>query len=141
MAVRENEDDADRERRMYNVIGLVNDSRVAVQKLAAGNTMWATVSRPRTERGHGSHASKIRRLLHSIGADFNEVDAVYSTGSIWYKDVLVGSVERPRNGAHVRRGKLDHSWIDLQALSDATGVPEAELDALWSQIDPRVNKN
>ena len=134
MVLRADESEAARDRRMHSIIALVNEPRVACKKLASGNTLWAAVSRPRSERGSGSHASKIRRLLHGVGADFSEVDAVYATGSIWHKDILVGSVDRPRNGAHVVKGKLDHSWVDLIALSKTTGVSEEDLGKLWGQI-------
>ena len=132
--MRVDETEADVEKRMYTVIAMINDPRISMQKLASGNTLWASVSRPKTDRGHGSHASKIRRLLHELRVDFDEVDAVYATGSIWHKDVLVGSVDKPRNGAHVKKGKLDHSWVDLVALSKTTGVPEDDLAKMWDQI-------
>ena len=134
MTMRKDESESARDQRMLSIISQINEPRVAVQKLAAGNTLWAAISRPRSERGSGSHASKIRRLLHGVGADFGQVDAVYATGSIWYKDILVGSVDRPRNGPHVVRGKLDHSWVDLVALSKTTGVAKDELETMWNQI-------
>ena len=121
-------------RSVYSVIAMLNDPRIAAQKLASGNTLWASVSRPKTERGHGSHASKIRRLLHELQVNFDEVDAVYVTGSVWHKDVLVGSVDKPSNGVHVRKGKLEKSWIDLVALSKTTGVQEEDLTKRWDQI-------
>ena len=119
---------------MLAIIAKVNDPRISTQKLASGGTLWATVSRPKSDRGNGSHASKVRRLLHMVSADFDEVDAVYDTGSIWHKDLLVASVEKPRNGAHVRKGKLDSSWVDLVALSKTTGRSQEELESMWQQI-------
>ena len=134
MRLRQGESEADREQRMYAVIAKLNDPCMVVQKLASGNTLWATVSRPRTERGGGPHASKIRRLLHVVQADFDEVDSVYDLGSIWRKDVLVGSVDKPANGSHVKKGKMEGSWIDLVALAKTTGRKIDELEALWQQI-------
>ena len=134
MKLREGETEVDREQRMLALIARVNDPRVSVRKLASGGTLWATVSRPKTDRGNGSHASKVRRLLRMVAADFDEVDAVYDTGSIWHKDVLVASVDKPRNGAHVRKGKLDASWVDLVALSKTTGKSQDDLESMWQQI-------
>ena len=134
MRLRPGESEADREQRTYAVISKLNDPCMVGQKLASGNTLWATVSRPSTERGGGPHASKIRRLLHMVQADFDEIDSVYDSGSIWHKDVLVGSVDKPANGSHVKKGKMGGSWIDLVALAKTTGKKIDELEALWQQI-------
>ena len=77
--LRNGETEAEREQRMYAMISKLNDPCMVVQKLASGGTLWATVSRPRTERGGGPHASKVRRLLHMVQADFGEVDSVYDS--------------------------------------------------------------
>ena len=73
MKLREAESERDREQRMLAIIAKVNDSKISTQKLASGNTLWATISRPKSDRGNGPHASKVRRLLHMISADFGEV--------------------------------------------------------------------
>ena len=134
MKLRDKETKRDRELRMLALIARINDPRISTQKLASGGTLWATVSRPKADRGNGSHASKVRRLLRMVSADFDEVDAVYDTGSVWHKDLLVASVEKPRNGAHVRKGKLDSSWVDLVALAKTTARPQEDLEGMWQQI-------
>ena len=120
MKLREAETDREREQRMLALIAKINDLGISTQRFASGGTR-----RPKADRGNGSHASKVRRLLHMVSADFDEVDAVYDTGSVWRKDLLIASVDLPRNGAHVRKGKLDSSWIDLVALSKTTHGPVA----------------
>ena len=131
---RQGEAEAERDKRMHSIIALINDPKLASQKLAAGRTLWATVSRPRLDKGHGSHASKVRRLLHNVEANFQEVEAVYVSGSVWHKDLLVASVDRPKNGPHVKQGKIAGSWVDMIALAKTTGKKAEELEALWSQI-------
>ena len=121
--LRPEESEGDRASRMQAIISKINDLQATGQKLASGRTLWASVSRQRTERGHGAHASKVRRLMHNVDANFQEIDCVYVSGSVWHKDMLVASVDKPRNGAHVKPGRLEGSWIDLVALAKTTGKP------------------
>ena len=134
MRLRKDETESDKDKRMYDIIAKVNDPAISTLNLAAGGTLWAALSRPKTERGAGSHASKVRRLLHTVKADFAEVDAVYDSGSIWHQDLLVASVDKPKNGQHVLKGKVAGSWVDLVALAKTTGRPQSELEEIWAQI-------
>ena len=43
-------------------------------------------------------------------------------------------MDKPSNGSHVKKGKMDGSWIDLIALSKTTGKAASELESLWLQI-------
>ena len=58
----------------------------------------------------------------------------HSTGSTWFKDSLVASVEKVRSHPQVQRGALDHSWIDIAAIAKLSGKVEKDLVEAWDKI-------
>ena len=120
--------------RMMAIIAAVNSARVQSEHTADGKAIWAAISRPRSERGPGQHCGKTRKLFYQLGLGVSEVECGYSTGSTWYKDNLVSSVEKMRNGEHVSRGILDHSWIDVPLIAKLSGKNEKEIGDAWEKI-------
>ena len=53
--------------RMLAVISAVNFAAVQSENTALGRSIWAAISRPRTERGPGFHCGKVRKLLYQAG--------------------------------------------------------------------------
>ena len=112
--------------KMLAVVGKIQSARLQTEHLADGKHVWATLSRPRSERERASHASKMRRLLYTLS------DPEYSTGTLWAKDKLMGSVTRSRpEGVVCEQGKAAGSWISVEAFSELTGKHKDEVMKAW----------
>ena len=121
-------------RRMLAVIAAVNGARVQSENTQEGKFIWATISRPRSERGPGYHCGKVRKLLYQLDIGVAEAECAYSTGSLWLKDRLVASVEKVANNMGVKKGKLDHSWIDTALIAELSGRKQVDIDEAWDGI-------
>ena len=120
--------------RMMAVIAAVNGAKIQSEHTAPEKTIWAAISRPRSERGPGTHCGKIRKLFYQLGIGVAEVECGYSTGSTWFKDKLVSSVEKVRNGPQVVKGVLENSWVDIPLIADLSGKKAADIQEAWSKI-------
>ena len=120
--------------RMMAIIAAVNAARIQSENTAEGKSIWAAVSRPRSDRGPGAHCGKTRKLFYQLGVGVAEVECGYSTGSTWFKDRLVSSVEKVRNDDKVAKGVLDHSWTDVILIAQLSGKGEQEVKDAWEKI-------
>ena len=133
-AVRKDENADGLRARMMAIIAAVNGARVQSENTAECKTIWAAVSRPRSDRGSGAHCGKTRKLFYQLGLGVAEVEGGYSTGSTWFKDSPVSSVEKVRNHSQVQKGIMDHSWIDLALIGKLSGKKEKDLEEVWAKI-------
>ena len=118
--------------KMLAIVGKIQSARLQTEHLADGKHVWATLSRPRAERERASHASKMRRLLYTLGWDAHQSDPEYSTGTLWATDKLMGSVTRSKpEGVMCEKGRAADSWINVEAFSDLTGKTREEVMTAW----------
>ena len=129
------DENADGQRtRMMAIIAAVNAARVQSENTAEGKNIWAAVSRPRSERGPGYHCGKTRKVFYELNIGVSEVECAYSTGSTWFKDKLVASVEKPQNNGAVAKGLMDHSWFDATLVAQLSGKSVKEVQTVWDRI-------
>ena len=121
-------------RRMLAIIAAVNGAKVQSENTVDNKFIWATISRPRSERGAGYHCGKVRKLLYQLDIGVAEAECAYSSGSLWLKDKLVASVEKVANHMRVKRGKLEHSWLDTELVAALTGKKKEDIEAAWEGI-------
>ena len=118
--------------KMLALIGKIQAARFQTEHLMDGKHVWATLSRPKSERERASHTSKMRRLLYTLGWDARQSDAEYPTGTLWAKDKLLGSVTRSRPQAGTcEAGRAANSWIDVAAFCSITGKTGEEVLNAW----------
>ena len=118
--------------KMLSLVGKIQSARLQTDHLADGKHVWATLSRPKSERESASHASKLRRLLYTLGWGAHQSDPEYSTGTLWAKDKLVGSVTRSKPSEVVcEHGRAAGSWVNIEAVSELTGKHEDEVIKAW----------
>ncbi|CAE7942707.1 unnamed protein product [Symbiodinium sp. KB8] len=100
-----------------------------------GKPMWAQFVKTREARKRSSHGSLIRRVCLAMVADCRHNQEAHSmfageessyevdwgSGTVWCSEWKLGSsVHRQPRGEHIRL--LSSGWIDLEAISRATGV-------------------
>ena len=118
--------------KMLALIGKIQMARFQTEHLQDGKHVWATLSKPKSERERSSHASKMRRLLYTLGWDARQSDPEYPTGTLWAKDKLLGSVTRSRpQGSTCEEGRAPSSWFDVGAFSSITGKTNEEVLSAW----------
>ena len=71
----------------------MNRAAVPTENTLDGFRVWCTISKERSQREEGSHASELRRILYSTKVGVQDADTDYCQGSVWHKDVLFGSVQ------------------------------------------------
>ena len=120
--------------RMMAIIAAVNSARVQSEHTAPDKSIWAAVSRPRAERGPGAQCGKVRKMFYQLGIGVEEVECGYSSGSTWFKDKLISSVDKVENGSHVSKGIVDRSWIDVPLIAELSGKVAKDVEEAWSRI-------
>ena len=119
-------------RKMLALISKIQAARFQTEHLQDGKHVWATLSKPKTERERSSHTSKMRRLLYTLGWDARQSDPEYPTGTLWAKDKLLGSVTRSRpQGSTCEEGRAPNSRIDVMSFSAITGKTSQEVVTAW----------
>ena len=132
---RQGEDDRGIQARMNAIIQVVSAAGIKTEHLQPDRTIWCAVSRPRQDRdGNGSHAGKIRKLLHWNKTDMSLVDCSYKQGSVWLQDTLVGSATKAPPHENVLQGKIKGSWIDAAAVAGVLGHQPAQIAKHWESI-------
>ena len=121
-------------RRMLAVIAAVNGAKVQSENTQDGKYIWAAISRPKNDRGSGYHCGKVRKLLYQLGIGVAEAECAYSTGSLWFKDKLVASVDKAADHDDVKKGKMDRSWLDVTLVAELSGKKKADVEAAWDEI-------
>ena len=120
--------------RMMAVIAAVNGAKVQSENTAEGKFIWSAISRPRSERGPGLHCGKVRKLLYQLDIGEAEAECAYSTGSLWFRDKLVASVDKAANTSNVKKGKLEGSWLDTVLLAKLAGKKLEDVEQAWELI-------
>ena len=136
--VRDGEDQSGVRDRMWKTIQALraNAHRLASTGAAdGGKPMWAQFVKTKEARKRSSHGSLIRRVCLAMVADCRQnqeahsmiageessYDVDWGSGTVWCSEWKLGSsVHRQPRGEHVRL--LSSGWIDLEAISRATGV-------------------
>ena len=85
--VRQGESPGTTRGRMSNMVEKVQDAHVQTEQLPPKSSLWASFSRPRSQRLTASHASKIRKLLWTLQVNAKAADCEYSTGTVWYGEL------------------------------------------------------
>ena len=118
--------------KMLALVSKIQSARLQTEHLADGKHVWATLSRPKSERERAGHASKMRRLLYALGWDAHQSDPEYSTGTLWARDKLIGSVTRSQpSEVTCERGRAAGSWVNVEAVSELTGKNLDEVVKAW----------
>ena len=82
-----------------------------------------------------SHASKLRRLLHTLQISVDGSDADYKEGSLWMADVLLGSAKLPPpHEVEIMQGKSEGSWMAPSLVAQVTGKDEGDIKVTWKEI-------
>ena len=132
---REGEDFEDMKARMLEITALVNKASIPTESTLDGCPVWAAVSRDRGDRLISSHASKLRRLLHTMKVSVDDTDADYKEGSLWMADQLLGSAKLdPPQGVEVMQGKVEGSWMAPSVVAATTGRNEGQVRETWKKI-------
>ena len=132
---RQGEDDRAVQLRMNGVTRAVAAAGIKTENLQENRAIWCAVSRARQDRdGNGSHAGKIRKLLHWSNTDMSLVDCSYRQGSVWLQDTMVGSVTKAAPNVNVLKGKMQGSWVDVAAIAKILGKQKDQLERQWENI-------
>ena len=140
---RDAETPADCRERMLRILKALNDEAYSSDSFPAGKKLWCSISRPKSERDRAAHASKLRRLLHSLGNGFvAQADTEYPTGSVWLGDSLIGSAVKPRPttpGSVVADGKLPGAWLDVGKVAAFTRTSTRLVHDAWQRAFEPAN--
>ncbi|OLP82788.1 hypothetical protein AK812_SmicGene36536 [Symbiodinium microadriaticum] len=136
--LRDGEDQAGVRDRMWKTIQALRASVHRLQSTGAadgGKPMWAQFVKTKEARKRSSHGSLIRRVClamvedcrtnqeaHNMTAGVEtSYDVDWGSGTVWCSEWKLGSsIHRQPRGDNVR--VLSSGWIDLEAISRATGV-------------------
>ena len=134
MSLREGEDEAGMRSRMLAVVEAVNAAAIRTEHLKQDSKLWCAISRPRQDRGNGTHAGKVRKLLRLAGVSVQVVDCSYRAGTVWVHDQVVASVAKIRPPGEVLEGKIPGGWVDVNKLAEIIAQPKASLVKSWENI-------
>ena len=121
----------DQKARMVEVANLINKAGIPTEHTLDHCPVWCTVSRERSQRPGGAHASKIRRVLHALQLGVDDVDTDYREGSVWRGEVLLGSVVREAPGVGVLQGKVEGSWFSPELLAQHCTAQQDAVAEAW----------
>ena len=135
LTMRDAESPADLHARMMDVIKAISEAEKHLPHMAPDRKLWASVSRPKGERDRAAHASKIRRVLHSLGNGLiSQADTEYLTGTLFLGDRMAGSAIKPRPpdaGRVLAEGRLPGAWVDIGHIAKFAKVPESVVHKAW----------
>ena len=132
---RAGEGPADVRARMLEVVNLINRAAIPTESTLDGRPVWSSISKDKSDRVESAHASKLRRLLHTVQANVDDTDADYKEGSLWLGDHLLGSVKLPvPEGINTLQGKIAGSWVAPGVVAAATGIQEDVIVGAWERI-------
>ena len=98
--------------------------------------VWASASKSPQERQRAAHASKVRKLIHTLCPQLiRRAETEYATGSLWLNNTMVCSVTRPKpqQGKNLD-GKAAHSWMNSTRFAEVTGVAIQDVDDKWNEF-------
>ncbi|CAE7704303.1 unnamed protein product [Symbiodinium microadriaticum] len=100
----------------------------------------ANITTPNMEQGKCLRASLGKRLILTIDPNMHQhLDTEYAAGNVWLRARLISSATRQPPHPGCAQGKLDKSWIDLQAIAEVLHVDSENLDKQWHDLMLRTN--
>ena len=95
----------------------------------------ANITTPNMEQGKCLRASLGKRLILTIDPNMHQhLDTEYAAGNVWLRARLISSATRQPPHPGCAQGKLDKSWIDLQAIAEVLHVDSENLDKQWHDL-------
>ena len=118
--------------RMMEMVETIRSAKMQTENLMGEATVWAALSKPRHQRLNASHAGKLRRLIWSLKLDARTADCEYSSGSVWMREHLLGSVtRRPPSHGTIEKGTVEDSWVDIAAVAKIATVAQNVVKETW----------
>ena len=133
LEARQGETAKDTRERMVSVITTINGAKTTNYGVMEGKTMWAGAGKNPQERQRASHASKTRKLMHTLASQlFAHAECEYATGSVWIRGTMVSSATRPRpREGHVVEGKNLQSWLDVGKFAELGPLSASQVEERW----------
>ena len=75
----------------------------------------------------------MQRIVHSLRLDIADSECDYRERSLWYRNVLVGSIARSQpSGVHILPGKVQGSWLAPGVFAEKASKSEKEVTDVWA---------
>ena len=122
-------------KRMIAIAQQVQKANISTKTMEQGKSLRASLGKSKHERMIANHTGKTKRLILTAAAHMHQhMDTEYSAGNVWLQARLVASATRPQPNPNCKPGKLDRSWIDIDAISSMVGATAQDLSKQWEDF-------
>ena len=122
-------------RRMISIAQQVQKANITTPNMEQGKYLRASLGKTKQERMLSNHAGKTKRLILTIDPNMHQhLDAEYAAGNVWLRARLISSATRQPPHPGCTQGKLDKSWIDLQAIAEVLHIDAENLGKQWHDL-------
>ena len=136
---RNKESDGGMHARLTAAIQRVRQERQATGALTPDGQpkyLWLAYSQTPERRKRARYAGKVKRLLLEQGAEKQELQVEFATGTVWYRGRRVASATAPApQGQATTKSAL--GWLDSEAVANYTKKSKEVINAAWhTLLDP-----
>ena len=98
--------------------------------------LWLAYSQTPERRKRARYAGKVKRLLLEQGAEKEDLQVEFATGTLWYKGRRIASATAPApQGQPITKSAL--GWLDSEAVASYTNKSKDAIVAAWhALLDP-----
>ena len=126
----------DTKKRMIQILRKINEAKLTGHGVQQGQTVWASTNKNAQERERSSHASKTRKLIHTIAPELiTKAETEHSTGTLWLGDQMISSATRPKpKNEKTCAGRVATAWFSPTRFSKVSNIEVAQVEAKWREI-------
>ena len=140
---RTNESEGNMHNRLTSAIQKVRQARRAtgaVNPDGQSKYLWLTYSQTPERRKRARYAGKVKRLMLEQGAQKDNLQVEFATGTLWYQGRRIASATAPPpQGQTVTKSAL--GWLDAEAVGNFTKKSKDSIVAAWNTLlDPLLQQ-